>query len=63
MQKNMDFTANPCVDFYQYACGNWGTNNPIPDDRAGFDTFELLRQNLDLVLKDLLEDKKNNKVI
>jgi endothelin-converting enzyme/putative endopeptidase len=32
----MDKSADPCVDFYQYTCGGWVKDNPIPADQASW---------------------------
>uniref|UniRef100_A0A674MCZ6 endothelin-converting enzyme 1 n=1 Tax=Takifugu rubripes TaxID=31033 RepID=A0A674MCZ6_TAKRU len=56
MVEAMDRSADPCHDFYQFACGGWMRKNPLPDGRSHWSTFNSIGEQNQALLKHLLEN-------
>jgi len=51
----LDKSIDPCTNFYAYACTKWKAQNPIPGDRPGWGSFNVLQERGEYIVRDLLQ--------
>ena len=59
--ENMDQTADPCEDFYQFTCGSFLKTKRIKDEESKINEFSLLRDKLAYTVADLLSEPISDK--
>ena len=51
----LDRKADPCVDFYQFACGGWVGTHPLPPDRRSYGRFAEVQEHNFTILRGILD--------
>ncbi|KHJ98777.1 peptidase family M13 [Oesophagostomum dentatum] len=54
--NNMNRRANPCSDFYSFACGRYAENRVVPEHAKKVTVLNDMKKDLDLHLKGILEN-------
>jgi len=57
---SMDKSIDPCVNLYQYSCGRWKQQNPIPPDQTSWSVYAKLYEDNLKFLRGILEQAAAN---
>ncbi|XP_024940321.1 uncharacterized protein LOC107267301 [Cephus cinctus] len=58
--RNLNKSVDPCEDFYEYACGGWRANNPIPVTESSWNRFSVTAKSNDKRIRAILEEPEED---
>ena len=53
--ENMDKSAKPGTDFYQYACGGWMEKNPLRPEFSRYGSFDVVSEENQKRIREIIE--------
>ena len=56
--SNLDVSVRPQDDFYEYACGGWAKQHPLPAAYSRYGTFDQLQEDNDKRINAILDELK-----
>ncbi|KAK6738800.1 hypothetical protein RB195_020728 [Necator americanus] len=58
LRNSINFSVDPCVDFFEFACGNWLANHPIPKDKSSYSLTDYLSDKVKKEMRGIFESKE-----
>ncbi|CAJ0589888.1 unnamed protein product [Cylicocyclus nassatus] len=58
LTKSINFSVDPCEDFFAFTCGNWIANHPIPKHQTIYHQFAMVSDRVQEQMRDILESNE-----
>ncbi|KAL6734622.1 hypothetical protein Aduo_005144 [Ancylostoma duodenale] len=58
LTKAINFSVDPCEDFFEFTCGNWIANHPIPSHKTSYSQFANLSDKVQEKMREIFESKE-----